>query len=198
MADAGSNFEIDDSVDGLLSREATQLLIKAAQSDGTQQSKLRGATDGTLIGNLTDRLKVIDQDAIAVLNLIAISLGAASSVFIERSSEANVTTRTKTDWSTSYTVPTAKKFILTSFSASYDAQGTLYVRLEKQTGGAGAWVTKERIVMMPGGNGNSSDSLDCGFGIQLGVAGDVFKLTVEASLAKGSVHAQFAGNEVNG
>lgn len=178
--------------------------IDLSISDGTDwiknnfptQISIRGDTNGTKIGNLTDRLKVYDADAITVLNLIALALGAGGATFIERSSEANITTRTKTDWVSTYTVASGKKFILTSFSCSYDAQGTLYVRLEKQTGGTGAWVTKERIVLMAGGNSEGFEALDCGVGIQLGTAGDVFKITVEASLAKGTAHAQFAGNEI--
>ena len=176
MADLAPGFEIEDTV--------------------TTGLTLRGDSDGTKIGNVTDRLKVIDQDVITVLNLIALALGAGSATFISKESEASITTRTKTDWTSTYTVPTGKSFILTSFSCSYDAQGTLYVRLEKQTGGSGAFVTKERMVLMAGGNSEGTESIDCGIGIKIGSAGDVFKITVEASLAKGTAHAQFAGNEI--
>lgn len=47
-------------LNGRLQRIAQRLTsIFTAQSDGTQQTKIRGNTDGTLIGNVADALKVI-------------------------------------------------------------------------------------------------------------------------------------------
>lgn len=47
-------------LNGRLQRIAQRLTsIFTAQSDGTQQSKIRGNTDGTLIGNVSDRLKTV-------------------------------------------------------------------------------------------------------------------------------------------
>jgi len=157
---------------------------------------IRGATDGTSIGNVTNRLKVIDEDAISILTLIAAGLGAAApSIF--KKNEVAVTTRTEFDLpNTTYTVPANKKFLVTSFSASYDAQASLYVRLKKQTGGTGEFETQLRLNMMSGGQGNSTISLDLSSGMNMGAAGDVFKITIEASIAKGTIWAEYSGSEI--
>jgi len=70
------------------------------------------------------------------------------------------------------------------------------VRLKKQTGGTGSFVTILRLNMMSGGQGNSTLSFDLGKGFAAGVAGDVFKVTVEASIAKGTIFAMFTGSEL--
>lgn len=115
---------------------------------------------------------------------------------IFRFNEASVTTRNEFDLAnTTYTVPANKVFYITAFTASYDAQAALFVRLKKQTGGAGAWVTQFRLNMMSGGQGNSTISLDLSSGILIGSGGDVFKITIESSIAKGTIFAQFAGIE---
>jgi hypothetical protein len=52
-------------LNGLLKRVAQRLTsIFTAQSDGSQQSKIRGNTDGTLIGNIGDRLKVTTSKSV--------------------------------------------------------------------------------------------------------------------------------------
>jgi len=174
-------------------------------SDGTDLIKdifpkkmgVLSGDDLTQIGHVTDKLKVIDEDSITVLNQIAIAVGAGSGLSVFKQNEAAVTSRTKFDLSgTTYTVPTGKKFLLTSFSGSYDAQAALYLRLEKQTGGTGSFVTQFRMTMMSGGQGNSTISMEFGNGIVIGLATDVFKLTVESSIAKGTIWGQFAGSEI--
>ena len=160
-------------------------------------SNIAGNTDGTQIGNVTDNLKVIDQAAITVLNSIAIAVGAGTGLSIFKFNEAAVTARTEFDLSgTTYTVPTGKTFVITSFCGSYDAQAALYLRLKKQTGGTGAWVTQFRMTMMSGGQGDATTSMNFGSGIAIGVAGDVFKLTVESSIAKGTIWGEFSGSEI--
>lgn len=57
---APANDTASSGLNGRLQRIAQRLTsIFTAQSDGTQQSKIRGNTDGTLIGNLGDRLKTV-------------------------------------------------------------------------------------------------------------------------------------------
>ena len=157
--------------------------------DNQDSDYLKGGSDDTLIGNVADRLKVIDEDLITAVNGIA---GVAN---IIRYAEIAVTSRTETDLSTPYTVAAGKTFAITSFVASYDAQAAMYVRVKKQTGGVGPFVTVFRMNMMSGGQGNSTISFDLGSGIDIGVAGDVFKMTYEASIAKGTISAVFAGSE---
>jgi len=160
-------------------------------------NKIQGNTDGTLIGNLTDRLKVIDQDSLLVLNAIAAALGVTTSAILIQN-EYVATTRTETDMTgMTYTVPAGKKFLLTSFMASYDAQATLHVRLKKQTAGVGSWVQQFRITLEVGGQGQSTIPLNFGNGLYIGNATDKFKVTVEASIAnKGTVWACFTGAEI--
>lgn len=165
-------------------------------SDGAEDKALKGATDGTLIGNVGDSLKTTDLDVLAAVGAITTGTGNGASNIIRRN-EAIVTSRNETDLaSTAYTVPDGKVFSIDSFSASYDSQAALYVRLKKQTGGAGAFSTVLRLNMMSGGHGNSSISTDLSKGFKIGVAGDVFKITYEASIIKGNIFAMFAGSEV--
>lgn len=173
-------------------------------SDGTDLIKglfpkkigVLAGNDLTAIGHVSDKLKVIDQDVIAVLNAIASSLGA-STTSILKSNEASVSSRTEFDLAnTTYTVPTGKMFSISSFAASYDAQAMLYVRLKKQTGGAGAWVTLFRTTMMSGGQGDATTSMNFGNGINIGAAGDIFKITIEGSIAKGTIWAEYSGSEI--
>lgn len=157
-----------------------------------QKSRIIGDTTGALIGNVTDRLKVIDPDVISAIT----GLGGSNLLCnILRNAETAVTSRNEFDFGTSYTVPTGKKFSCASFSGSYDAQAALYIRFKKQTGGTGSFVTIFRLNMMSGGQGNSTLTYDLSNGILVGDAGDVFKMTVESSIAKGTVAAHFAGVE---
>jgi len=159
--------------------------------------KIKGDTDNTLIGNVTDKLKVIDQDAITVLNAIASALGVTTAAILVQN-EVVATTRTEVDMTgMTYTVPSGKKFLLTSFMGSYDAQATIHLRFKKQTGGAGAWNQLFRITLEVGGQGQSTIPLSFGNGIYIGTATDKFKVTVEASIAnKGTVWACFTGSEI--
>lgn len=174
-----------------------------APSDGIDLIKgyhyryIRGATDGTAIGNVSDKLKVYDPDVIDVLIDIAAGLGVSAGTSIFKYNEAAVSSRNEFDLSgTTYTVPVGKRFVITSFCASYDAQAALYVRVKKQTGGTGPWVTQFRLNMMSGGQGNSTIGFDLNSGIEIGAAGDVFKITVEGSIAKGTIYAEYSGSQV--
>lgn len=156
----------------------------------------KGNSDGTLIGNVSDSLKVIDQQAINVLNNISNALGGSGSG-IFKFAEANITSRAKIDLAgTSYTVPSGKTFLLTSFIGSYDAQSLLYLRIEKQTGGVGAFQTLFRMNMMSGGQGDATLSMNFGAGIIVGSQTDVFKITVDSSIGKGTVWAAYSGVEL--
>jgi hypothetical protein len=175
----------------------TETVPLSIDANGDLKIQITGASTSTKIGNVTDRLKVIDQDVITILNSIAIAVGAGAGLSVFRQNEASVTSRNEFDLSsTTYTVPTGKTFVITSFAASYDAQAMMYVRVKKQTGGSGPWVTQFRTTMMNGGQGDATTSMNFGNGIAIGMAGDVFKITIEASLAKGTVWAEFAGNEI--
>lgn len=140
--------------------------------------------------------RVHDLDANIKLTAIAAALGASSGNIFKKN-ELNITSKNEVDLSgTTYVVPSGKTFLITSFAASYDAQALMYVRLKKQTGGSGPFETQFRLVMMNGGQGDSTNSFNFGGGIAIGQPGDVFKITVEASLSKGTVWAEFSGNEV--
>jgi hypothetical protein len=169
-----------------------------ATSDGrlTTESIILGATAATRIGNVTDKLKVIDQDVVAILNIIASGLGTVAAGILKQN-ELAVTTKSEVDFTgTTYTVPTGKTFLLTSFIGSYDAQATVLLRLKKQTGGTGAFSTLFRITLEVGGQGSGTIPLNFGNGILVGTAGDVFKITIESSLIKGTVWAGYSGSEL--
>jgi hypothetical protein len=138
---------------------------------------------------------VRDDDSIAAIERVATVLGAGDSVF--KKNEAAVATRNEFDLAnTTHTIAVGKDFYITSFTASYDAQASLYVRVKKQTGGTGPWETQFRLNMMSGGQGNSTLSYPLGNGLKIGTAGDVFKITVESSIAKGTIFASFGGVEI--
>jgi len=142
-------------------------------------------------------LRVTDADATVILNAIAAALGVSTAAILIQN-EVVATTRTEVDMtSMTYTVPTGKKFLLTSFMGSYDAQATIHLRFKKQTGGAGAWNQLFRITLEVGGQGQSTIPLNFGNGIYIGTATDKFKVTVEASIAnKGTVWSCFTGSEI--
>lgn len=141
--------------------------------------------------------EVSDSDNLDVLNAIAAALNASTSVSILKNNEVSVTSRTEFTLSgTTYTVPSGKNFLLSSFVGSYDSQAALHLRLKKQTGGVGSFNTVFKMTMMSGGQGDSTLSMNFGNGINIGLAGDVFKLTVEASIAKGTVFGSFSGSEI--
>lgn len=157
--------------------------VKRARVDAT----VTGA-GGTVIGNVGDRLKV---DGIVVAVPSSSSFGT-----VFRQYEANVTTKAKTDLpTTTYTVPAGKTFVLTSIVGNYDTQSPITIRLEKQTGGAGAFVQQIPLKLRQSGNDAGNFQFTVPFGVQLGVAADVLKLTYESSLAKGVVWAAFTGIE---
>jgi hypothetical protein len=171
-------------------------------SDGTDwikgifSKKIIGGTDGTPIGNLTDRLKVYDADTLTILNSIAISLGASTGGVYKYESQP-VTTRTETDLSTTtYTVPTGKKFSINNFTGNYDLQFTTIVRFKKQTGGVGAWETLFSLTLQVGGQGQSTVPINFGNGVIIGTATDKFKITYECSNSRGTVRGFFTGNEI--
>lgn len=167
------------------------LYSQANQSGSFVQ--IDGGTTGQTIGNLTDRLKVIDNDVInTLLGLGGTSGFGVANVF--RFNEVPVTSRNEFDLSGStYVVPVGKTFAVTVFTGSYSSQAALYVRLKKQTGGTGPFLTILRMNMMAGGQGDSTLSLNLSNGVIVGSANDVFKITIESSIAKGTIQAAFAG-----
>jgi hypothetical protein len=115
---------------------------------------------------------------------------------IFRRQEITVATKTETDLpSGSYTVPTGMSFGLTSISANYDTQSPLIIRLKKQTGGVGAFVTEWRLTLKQHGQDNSNVQFVMPRGILMATAGDVLKLTYESALSKGTLWASFTGIE---
>lgn len=103
--------------------------------------------------------------------------------------------KAETDIGSTYTVAAGKAFALTAFVANINEQNPTIVRVKKQVGGAGAWTTVARITLKMHGQDPSDVDRNLSGGIVLGTAGDVFKLTQESALAKGSLWAAFAGVE---
>jgi hypothetical protein len=147
-----------------------------------------GATDGTLIGNVGDRLKV---DATGSITALPEAAGAAA---VLKSAEITVATKVESDLSgVTYTVPTGKTFKLYTFNGSYDTAAPMFLRLKKQTGGAGAFVTLFRISLKQQGQDESNFEIALPDGLNVGVATDVFKVTYESALSKGTLWAGFTG-----
>lgn len=161
--------------------------IGSGSGDTDNATGLLGS-DGTPIGNVGPALLV---SASATIVPSVATFGT-----ILRQNEITVATKTETDLpSGSYTVPAGKIFVLTAFMGNYDTQSPLIVRLKKQTGGAGSFVTQFRLTLKQHGQDNSNVQFDIESGIKLGVAGDVFKLTYESALSKGSLWTGFVGIE---
>lgn len=168
--------------------------IKLIQGLSPKDGRIVGNTDQTLIGNITDRLKVTDQDVLDVLT--GISIGATPIPTVFKYGELAVPSRNEFDLTgTTHTVSTGKKLAIIAVIASYDAQAQLYVRLKKQTAGAGAFETVSRLTLMQGGQGDSTASINYGIGVYIGEATDVFKMTAESSVSKGTVWAGYSGLE---
>lgn len=152
-------------------------------------SNIRGNTDGTIIGNVGDRLKV---DSLQSGTWIV----QDNSANILKQNEVTISSRNEIDIAnTTYTVSSGKSFKLTSFEISYDSQVTVYVRLKKQTGGSGAFNTLFRLTVGINGQDNSVKTFSFPSGVVIGTAGDVFKLTVEAAIIKGNMWAGYTGGE---
>ena len=162
--------------------------ITGSDLNTTDTTGIRGGTDSTVIGNIADRLKVTSDADITV--------SASTFATIFRRAEITVATKTETDLSgVTYTVPAGKNFVLTTINANYDTQSPLYIRLKKQTGGAGAFSTEVRLTVKQHGQDASSTSMTFPYGVYLATAGDVIKITYESALAKGSLWAAFTGIE---
>lgn len=160
--------------------------------------KIRGNSDNTLIGNIVDKLKVTDQDVLAILNLISSSLGSGVGD-ARQYGVASPPSKTKTEFPTStyyatYTVPTGKKFRLKSMIATYNFQASITFYLERQIGGAGAWVEVQRIEMSQGTGSDPTLPLFFGNGTEIAQAGDKLRLTVEAAIAKGIATCSYSGD----
>jgi hypothetical protein len=124
-------------------------------------STIAGGTDGTPIGNVSDRIKV---DAI-----VTVTPAPSTFATIYRRQEITVPSKVETDLpSGSYTVPAGKTFVLASLQANYDTQSPLVIRLKKQTGGAGSFVTEFRLTLKQHGQDNSNVQFTFPYGIQLG------------------------------
>ena len=148
---------------------------------------LVGGTDGSTIGNVGDRIKV---DSVTTV------ITSVASANILKQSEFAVTVKVETDAAgVTYTVPSGKSFNLMTFGGSYDTQSPMYLRFKKQTGGAGAFATLFRVTLKQHGQDESNFSISLPLGILVGAAGDVFKITFESALAKGTLWTGFTGVE---
>jgi len=155
-------------------------------------STLTGGTDGSQIGNTGDRLRV---DAVLSSGSVTITALAAACNIIKQN-EVTVNVKVETDFpSSTYTVPAGKSFNLVSFCGSYDVQQPIYLRLKKQTGGTGAFVTVLRTSLSVNGQDATNYGVTVPNGIAIGVAGDVFKLTYEPAVGRGNLWAGFFGVE---
>ena len=151
-------------------------------------SIIKGATDGTEIGNTGDRLKVDAGTITATATLTPSN--------ILKQLEFAVNTKVETDATgVTYTVPPGKIFSLVSFNGSYDTMSPMYLRLKKQTGGTGAFNTLFRITLKIHGQDESDFQFVIPNGLLIGAAGDVFKVTYESALAKGTLWTGFMGIE---
>jgi hypothetical protein len=181
--DGSSDLSISDGID----------LIK-----GIFPRKILGATDNTPIGNISDQLKVIDQDAIAALGIIAAALGTG----VGDSRQYGVLApplKTKTEFPTStyystYTVPAGKKFRLKSMIGTFNFQCSITFYLERQIGGAGSWIEVQRIEMSQGVGSDPTIPLFFGNGTEVAQAGDKLRLTAEAAISKGIATCSYSGD----
>jgi hypothetical protein len=164
---------------------------------GNLPIEIKGGTDGTGIGNNGDKLKVDAYQATSpwVTSDVNLSnqLGNGN---ILRQSEISVTTKIESDLpSSTYTVPAGKSFRLSTFGGSFDIMSPMYVRLKKQTGGTGSFVTFLRFTLKIHGQDESDFQMVFPHGLNIGSAGDVFKITYESALAKGTFWGGFVGVE---
>ena len=152
-------------------------------------SNLAGGTDGTQIGNNGDRLKVDTT----ITGIITGSLGANN---ILKQNEIAISVKVETDLpSSTYTVPTGKSFSLTTFSGSYDVQQPMIIRFKKQTGGTGAFVTLFRETLSVNGQDATNFTIAIPNSLIIGSVGDVFKVTYEPAVGRGSLWAGYTGIE---
>jgi hypothetical protein len=160
--------------------------------DSYGNAKIGIHVNGTQIGNVGDRLKV---DAQLSSGSITITTLAAACNIIKQA-ESAITVKVETDLTGStYTVPSGKTFNLVSFCGSYDAAQPMYLRLKKQTGGVGAFVTILRFSLSVNGQDASNYNVTVPNGISLGTTGDVFKITYEPAVGRGNLWAGFFGVE---
>jgi len=153
-------------------------------------STLTGGTDGSQIGNTGDRLKV---DA----TFSGTSTAVMTPSNIVKQNEISIAVKTQTVLpSSTYTVPAGKTFSLTTFGGSYDGQQPMYIRFQKQTGGSGAFATVLRETLSVNGQDSSNFSIIIPTGLLVGVATDVFQITYEAAVARGTLWAGYTGIEV--
>jgi len=155
---------------------------------GDWPRKIVGGTDGTYIGNVSDRLKV---DA-----LVTVVTDATTSSAILRQADMNIAVKTEADITgLTYTVPSGKKFKLVAFNGSYSVNFPIFVRLKKQTGGTGSFVQIYRMALGQHPQDSLNFQISNPVGANIGVAGDVFKVTYEAALIRGNIWASFSGVE---
>lgn len=115
---------------------------------------------------------------------------------IYKQNEISVATKTESDLSTvTYTVPSGKKFALCSLSGSYDIQSPLALRFKKQTGGSGSFATIFKITLETSGQDSSNYGIPLAKCVLVGAQTDVFKVTYESALSKGTLWAGFSGIE---
>jgi len=152
--------------------------------------------DGTIVDVITatDTKKRLCVDTgNIIISSGNISIGVSN---IYKKNTVTIASKNETDISsTDYTVPGGKSFALSFFDASFDAQSTVYIRIKKQTGGAGAWEEFQRSTLEVMGQGQSGMPKSIVPPVLAGVAGDKFKITYETGLIKGTLFVCFAGVE---
>jgi hypothetical protein len=130
-----------------------------------------------------------------ISNAIPVSL-APQAANILKQNEITVATKTESDLSgTTYTVPTGKIFRLVTFHGSFDIQSPIFLRFKKQTACTGSWATLFRISLKIHGQDESSFEMVFPNGVNVGVAGDCFKVTYASDLSKGSLWSGYTGVE---
>lgn len=127
---------------------------------------------------------------------IEITAASVITANILRQDEIDINTKAETDLPNStYTVPAGKVFGITMFGGSYDTQSPMYIRLKKQTGGTGPWETLFRVTLKQHGQDESNHQITLSHAIMVGDPGDVFKVTYESALSKGTLWAGYTGSE---
>lgn len=170
--------------------------LQAAETVKIVGSNASGLETYPLAVDANQQALVSDSVTHSMLSSIASGLGVSVPGILKQY-EAPITSRAELDIPNSfYTVGLGKKFLLTSFVGSYDAQATVYLRLKKQTNGIGAYSTVARITLQVSGQGQSTVPINFGNGVLVGNAGDVFKMTIETSLIKGTYWAGYTGVEL--
>jgi len=163
-----------------------------ADSEPHMKTKVCGP-DETYCADVSD---ISGIKRLRVEGIVSTAPSTVSFANILKQSEISITTKSKTVLpSSTYTVPSGKFFALGSFGGSYDTQSPMYLRFEKQTGGTGSFDTLFRVTLKQHGQDESNHQIDLSVPVYVGQAGDVFRITYESALSKGTLWSGFTGIE---